>query len=408
MNIGIFTDQYYPFISGVVTSIKMLYEALEKLGHKVYIFTSLDEDDRFKNDPELNKNIINFKGRHYPFKACKDYKYTVFHKKFVKEVKKYNLDVIHLNTEFSVAKIGVLAAKELKIPLVYTMHTAWAEYIKVLFPKLDKIIHPILVRVMQILFTKPSYKPSVFTVLPTKKLIPVLKTYGIKSTEKIKIMPTGIDLSRFNRDLHTQQELDDLKKSLGLTNKFVFAYIGRTSKEKNIDMVISAFSKTFKGNDDVRLLIVGGGPVLEELKLVASDYEMLDKVIFTGLIPWEKVPMYYHISDVFVNASQSETQGLTYIEALASGLPNLVQKDLCIEGVIEDGYNGVIFDGEEDLINKYKYIFENKNLITEEIKQNAMNSSLKFSKEEFAKNALKIYEEAIEIKNKKLEKKNKR
>ena len=72
MKIGLFSDQFYPQISGVVTSIKMLYEGLEAMGHECYIFTAID-DENCKDHPELtSKRVINFPGIHYPFKAAKD------------------------------------------------------------------------------------------------------------------------------------------------------------------------------------------------------------------------------------------------------------------------------------------------------------------------------------------------
>ena len=95
---------------------------------------------------------------------------------------------------------------------------------------------------------------------------------------------------------------------------------------------------------------MGGGPQLEELKEYVKQLGIENKVIFTGFIDNELIPVYYHICDIFVNASKSETQGLTYIESLASSLPVLVQKDECIEEVVQNYYNGIYFDGEEDLI----------------------------------------------------------
>ena len=393
MRIGIFSDQYYPIVSGVVTSIKMLYEGLEKMGHKCFIFTSLDLDE-YKDDPEIaSKDIINFEGRHYPFPSAKEYKFTFKTKKCVKEIEKYNLDIIHIQSEFSISNIARAASKKLHIPIVHTLHTAWINYICTLFPRSDKFIHPFWVWVMKTLFTKPTYKASTIEILPTKKMIPDLKDYGIVGDD-FEIMPTGIELDRFLKERFTDNDILNLKKELNIENKFVFLFVGRTSKEKNIEFLINGFAKAFKDNDDVRFLIVGGGPVLEDLKLLAKKLEVDDKIIFTGMIDWQVVPIYYHLGDIYLNASNSETQGLTYIEALASGLPNIVKKDLCIDGVVIEGENGYIFETEEEFIEKIKYINNHKETL-QRLKDNAIETSLRFSKEEFAKNALSIYEKAI-------------
>ncbi len=394
MRIGIFTDQYYPIISGVVTSIKMLYEGLEKLGHEVYIFTSLDLDE-YEDDPEIkNKKIINFKGVHYPFKAAKDYKFTFKRRRCIKIIKQYNLDVIHIQTEFSISGVARAASKKLHIPIVHTMHTAWINYICTLFPHTDKIIHPFWIWVMKTLFTKPTYKASTTEILPTKKIIPDLKDYGIIGDD-FEIMPTGIELDKFLKENFKEEDVISLKKELNLENKFVFIFVGRTAPEKNIELLLNGYAKAFKDNDDVRFLIVGGGPSLDGLKKLSDKLEINDKVIFTGLIDWKKVPIYYQLGDIFLNASKSETQGLTYIESLAAGLPNIVMNDPCVDDVVIDGENGFLFNNEEEFVEKIKYIYNHQEAL-ENLKENAITASLKFSKYEFVKHALRIYEEAIE------------
>ena len=401
MRIGLFSDQFYPQVSGVVTSIKMLYEGLEAMGHECYIFTAIDEDN-CKDNPEItSKRIINFPGHYYPFKAASEYKFNFNHRKFVKEIAKYNLDIIHVNTEFNMSKIARVAGKKLHIPIVYTVHTAWIQYICTLFPVSDKFMHPFWVMCMRNMFTKPTYKAAEITILPTKKMLPDLKNYGIKGND-FKIIPTGIELFRFSDFNGTKKELDELKEELGLKDKFIFAYIGRTAKEKNIEFVIDSFSKINNKDDKARLLIVGGGPILEDLKKYANDRNIADKVIFTGLIPWEKIPYYYHLADVFVNASSSETQGLTYVEALASGVPVLVKNDPCIEDVVKDGFNGFKFDTEEECISKMEYCLTND---LSELKKNAKPSSKDFSKEKFAENIYNVYVEAIEKYNSRKKKK---
>ena len=394
MRIGLFSDQYYPQISGVVTSIKMLYEALEAMGHECFIFTATDQEGH-EDEPEIkNKKVINLKGVHYPFKACKEYYFYLKPKKFLKQIAEYNLDVIHINTEFAISKVARIASKKLHIPMVYTLHTAWINYIGTLFPHTDPYIHPFWVKVMQVLFTKPSYKCCETIVLPTKKMLPDLKNYGIVG-DNYEIMPTGIELKRFFKDNFTDEAIGELRTKLGLNNKFVFTYVGRTSREKSCDVLLEAYAKAFKDNDDVRFLLVGGGPVYDDLVKQAEDLGIRDKVIFTGLIGWETVPIYYHVGDVFLNASSTETQGLTYVEALAAGLPCLVKYDLCIDGVIIEGFNGYLFNDVDELVRKMQHIVRNQDELLK-IRENTVPSSLKFSKEEFAKHALAIYEKTIQ------------
>jgi 1,2-diacylglycerol 3-alpha-glucosyltransferase len=186
---------------------------------------------------------------------------------------------------------------------------------------------------------------------------------------------------------------------MGINNKFVFLYVGRVSEEKNIKNIIHAYSK-LDNKIDTKLLVVGGGPYLEELKKLVSKVHLEEYVVFTGLIPWLEVPKYYQLGNVFVNASLSETQGLTNIEALASSIPLLIQKDDSVKDLVIDNYNGIYFDGVIELVNKMKYIINNPEYL-DSVKKNTFNSVKLYTKEEYSKNILNIYLEAIEIYNNK-------
>lgn len=397
MKIGIFTDQYYPMISGVVTSIKMLYEGLEALGHEVYIFTFhvADKDLTESQKEEINnKNVIYIKGIRYPFKAIRDYRFTFSYKKALKKIKEYNLDIIHIQTEYSIAKIALRAHKKFNIPVIHTLHTSYKDYIQYLFPHLDKKFHKQLLYLEKKLFTGPVSKSSTVEIVPTKKVIQDFELYGFKDSD-VEIVPTGIEIERFSKDKMDLEKIKSIKEKYNIKDDdFIFAYIGRTSKEKNIEMLIEAFSMAFTNTKNVKFLLVGGGPELPDLKKCAKENGIENQIIFTDLVPWEEVPQYYHIFDIFLNASKSETQGLTYIEALSSSTPVLVRKDEAIDDLIFEGYNGFIFDSLEECIDKMTYIYNNKNVL-DSMKDNALKSSLKYSKEIFAEAVLEIYKKAI-------------
>ena len=395
MRIGIFTDQYYPEVSGVVTSIKMLYEGLESMGHECFIFTSFSEKklDKKTLDSIFEKNVINFKGIRYPFKYLKNLKFSFFPSKFVKIVAKYNLDIIHVQTEYSLSKIAMKASKKLNIPIVHTLHTSWKDYMQYLFPQIDKGFHRQLLWLERKWFTGPISKASEIEIIPSKKILQDLSLYGMD--KGVEIVPTGIELERFNSSNVKEEDILKLKESLGISkDDFVFSYVGRTSKEKNIEVIIDAFASLFRDNDNVKLLIVGGGPSWDNLMKVAIKNKLKDNIIFTDLVPWDKIPLYYKISNVFINASKTETQGLTYIEALASSTPVLVQKDEAIDDVVVEGYNGYIFDGMDDLKQKMEYILNHRDEVSN-MRNNCYETITNFSKDKFAKRILSIYENVL-------------
>ena len=247
---------------------------------------------------------------------------------------------------------------------------------------------------------KSCAKMSEIQIVPTKKVYEQRKTYALG--KEIRIVPTGIELDRFYPSSLDENKIEEIRNKLKIDkDKFVFLYIGRTSEEKNIPTLLKAFAKA--NLKDALFLLVGGGPELDDLKALAANLKIEDKVIFTGLVEWVSIPYYYQLGDVFLNASQSETQGLTYIEALASGLPLLVQKDECIEDVVVDYYNGLYFDGEEELVIKMREIVKAPDTL-KTIKANTLKSVENYSKEQFTKNVLNIYNEAIEMYNNKVKK----
>jgi len=400
MRIGLFTDQYYPMISGVVTSIKMLYEGLTNLGHECFIFTSYDEK-HIKDTEELsNKNVINIRGRKYPFKGLKDYRYTFTHKRALKVVKKYNLDIIHIHTEYNMGKVAKKASKKFNIPMVHTLHTLWADYLQYLSPFFSKHFKRQMLFLLRKWFTGPVSKQSIIEIAPTEKAKIEGRVYGL--SDDARIVPSGIELEKFSSSKYSKEEIAKLRESLDIKkNQFVFLYIGRISQEKKIPVLLRAYAKSLKDNDNAVFLIVGGGPELDNLKRLSKELEISNRVIFTDAVQWDKVGMYYQLGNIFVNASQSETQGLTYIEALASSIPLLVQKDDCISNVIQDYYNGIFFDGEDDLALKMSEMLKATTTL-KKIKANTLKSVEQYSKENYAQAILSIYEEAIELhKNKK-------
>ena len=88
------------------------------------------------------------------------------------------------------------------------------------------------------------------------------------------------------------------------------------------------------------LMIVGGGPYLETLRKKAAELGVAESVIFTGMVSPAEVASYYPAGDLFVSASTSETQGLTYAEALAAGLPLFCRWYQCRRAVVEVVKNG--------------------------------------------------------------------
>lgn len=378
MNIGLFTDTYYPELNGVANSVYLLKKELEKKGHNVYVITT-----KTPGAPTNEKGVFRV-----PSKACSFVPERriglVYHPKIAVKIHKMKLDIIHTNTEFAIGMFGRIMAKELFIPVVHTYHTIYEDYTHYIKKYVSK--EERAKKVAQ-LYSKFSVRGAEELIVPTEKVAELMKRYDVKPD--INVIPTGIDLSRFGvRD--TKEQKEKLKKSLGIPseNKVVL-YLGRVSQEKNIDEVMGYLNNYMDSYSNVTFLVVGDGPYKSTLEKNAKLLEYRKQMVFAGAKPWDEITHYYQIADAFVSASTSETQGLTYIEALASGVPVVARKDQCLEGVLLHGENGYVFEDEESFAFGLNQILCNHNDIN--YTQNAIDSVEKFSTEKFAAKVENIY-----------------
>lgn len=391
MKIAIFSDTYTPDLNGVATSTRILRDQLVKNGHDVVVVTSeLPSDTEYFDDP--NDNILRVPGLEiqalYGYRACNIYSF-----KGMRELKRMNIEVIHVQTEFGIGIFGRIVGEVLDIPVVYTYHTMWADY--------THYVNPVNSEALDGLFKKAVFKISRFygdksteLIVPSKKTKEALEKYGLD--KEVHIIPTGLDLQKFNPENRNKELIAKIKEQYGIKDQFVITFLGRIAKEKSIEVLIDAMKEIVKVNDNVLCLIVGGGPQLDELKELVKDDHISKYVVFTGPKPGYEVPSYYHLSNVFVSASVSETQGLTYIEAMASGIPAVARYDKNLEDVITDGFNGYFFNDTNELVaillNLIKDDFT-------EIAHNALLSVKKYSSEVFCEKVLEVYRQAIKSKH---------
>ena len=153
-------------------------------------------------------------------------------------------------------------------------------------------------------------------------------------------------------------------------------------------------SKLIQQNSNTKLLIVGDGPDLENLKKQVKNLKIESNIIFTGKVMYELMPAYYNLFDVMTSFSTTETQGLTIIEALAASTPVICINDDSFKEMVQDKYNGFLFNKPEEFIEQVLKL-KNDIKLYENLSINAKNSVYKYSKEVFASDILKIYSKAI-------------
>lgn len=377
MKILITSDTYSPMVNGVVTSTINLCKELRKQGHDVRILTLSSNGKSYLEDNIYFLRSIAIKI--YPGARIG----ATIKDSLIKEIIQWGPDIVHSQTEFTTLIYARYIVKKLSIPHVHTYHTMYEDYLKYVFKgklitkeNLKKIVRRILNKVDLV-------------ITPTTKVKETLISYGVYT--HISVVPSGIDLSRFMIDL-----LDEEKEKLKIKFQIhkddkVIVYVGRIGEEKNIEEVISNFAELTDLDKKVKLIIVGGGPYLEVLKGVAQEHKVQDKIIFTGMISPEEIYKYYKMGDVFVTASTSETQGLTYIEALSCGIPVLCKYDQCIDNVVINDHNGFAYNTKEEFVMEALKIL-NDAAYRNKLSQNAIGKATEYSKEAFGSKIFKQYE----------------
>lgn len=379
MNIGIFTDTYSPQINGVVSSILTLEQQLIAKGHTVHVFTiSHPKADDMKD------YVYRFPSM--PFVFLKDHRVGMLYStKMVKQLKRLKLDIILSQTEFSLGLFARMMSKRLHIPIVHTYHTMYEEYMHYISKGVE--FSPELARK----YSKKFCNSVDGVVAPTEKTKNLLLSYGV--TSPIKVIPTGIDFSPFDPKNYSALEIQQLKQSFNLNlNAPIILFIGRVAKEKSIDIILRALALLQPAVPDAQLVIVGDGPEKASLVNLAHELGIVDSVVFAGMQPWHEIGKFYQLGDVFVSASTSETQGLTFAEAMAASLPVLARRDESIEGLIQDHYNGQLFETYEELAKILEEVLQNSSY-EQQLASHALESIRPLSAEIFGENALAYYEE---------------
>jgi 1,2-diacylglycerol 3-alpha-glucosyltransferase len=389
MRIGLFTDTYPPFINGVSTSVYTLAKELIKNNHSVFIITT----NATKNSLELEENVLKIPGlllkKLYNYRAA-----PFFSSKAMKLIKQMHLDIIHVHTEMGIGLFGKIVAKVLKVPLVYTYHTMYEDYTHYVnkghFDYLSKGIVSKL--------TKLLADTSSEIISPSLKTKDALRRYGVDKF--VNIVPTGISLEKFDEKQFSKEEVLELRKSYGIReDEVVFLVLGRIAKEKSIDIIIDGYNEFIKQESrPSKLVIVGDGPDRLSLQNQVASYNINDRVVFTGFVKLDEVPKFYRLGDIFCAASISETQGLTFIEAMAAGLVVLARYDKNLDNTLIDTVTGHYFTDCSNFVLKAKLLLARNETEIASMHEAVISQANKFSSDQFYINILEVYKRAIRSK----------
>lgn len=387
MKVAIFTDTYPPEINGVATSCRNLYRTLMNHGEDVLVVTT----NPYNEEMSLLDGVLRLPGVKMKFL----YNYVlakVYSPAAMKIVSAFHPDVIHIQTDGSIGQFGFLAAGRLHCGIVYTFHTMMEDYTyyatRGYFDRAAKGIVRSYVR-------HKSRAADEF-ITPSEKIKNYMRSIGVDAY--LSVVPTGIDFRIFEKKNVDKAKVNELKRRYGITssNKVILS-LGRVAKEKSIDICLKGYADFLNKKQDKKTLfvVVGGGPALNELKELANNLGISDRCRFVGPVLPDTVPLYYQLGDIFVSASITETQGLTFMEAMASSIILLARYDDSLLGTIKDGENGFFFLDENDFAEKLQGILTLPAPILKKVEAGAIASIEPYSMEKFYERAKEVYKRAI-------------
>jgi 1,2-diacylglycerol 3-alpha-glucosyltransferase len=382
MKIALFTDTYPPEINGVSVSVGLHQKVLLDQGHEVLVITT----NPFGKQIVIDAGVIRIPG--VELKKLYGYRLsTFFSAKAYQYIRKWQPDVIHIHTDVGIGIFGKITAFFLKVPTVVTYHTMYEDY-----THYAGFLKGLASRVVK-QFSKSIAEQCTEFISPSLKTKEKIRSYGVDRF--INIVPTGIDFSRFQRTSLDAHKLAEVKNRWILPGEKVLLSLGRVAKEKSMDVILKGFAKVIQsGEDHIRLLMVGDGPDRHGLIELANQLGISDKVSFVGAVPILEVPYYYQLADVFVSASLTETQGLTFMEAMVSDRLVLCRFDENLAELIRHQQTGFIFSDEEDFVRQVKTIFNLTKEKRETIKGDVATAVNRYSLPNFYQNLIEVYQRA--------------
>lgn len=384
--IGLLTDGSPLSTNGVNMVIELLKNEFEKMGYDVYTISLWNKGKPYKYVPHdtyipieaTPASILS----HKELEVLKTYNFA----KHAKALALFDFDYLHLHTEYSMSKIAFRLSKLSGVKILYTYHTLWNIYYE---HKFGKLIGDITYKAAKNLLFNQVYKECEIITVPSKKSYEILKK-DVKEDKDIRIIPSAINTSRFTLSKPDLLVVKNLKHQYKLEDKKVLGYVGRVSMEKNIFETLDYIARIKHEIPNIVFMIVGVGDAIGPLKKYIKRLKLQEYVIFVGEIDNSRLKYYYGLFDVFVTASNFETQGLTYFEAACCGTLILARQDKAIEGIFTDGYNAYIYSDFYQWTEKLERALFGK---TKDMITNAKKTLYQYSSDKWANTILSIYKE---------------
>lgn len=379
MKILIATDCYKYSMNGVTTSILALCSGYRRRGHEVKVLSLSYRHLSFREGDDYY--IRSFPALIYP-----DLRISFARRDpLLEELKSWKPDIIHIHTDGSSNRFATQIMKHTGTPLIKTCHTNYDYYVFGRFSSFPPF------KALSGFAGSRLYRHANIVTVPSHKAVSFPFLHSLR--DRLIVIPNGIELDRY-RNRFSARERHAFRLSLGIDDHTrVLIILSRLSKEKNIRKLISYFPDILKKTPDVKFLIVGDGPDKKHLEKQAAKLLLKEHVIFTGRIPADDVWQYYSAADIYVADPIFEVHSMSYMEAMASGLPLFCRADDSLEGVLEHGQNGLIWHSREQFVDLACKLLSD-DALRASMADHAIQKAAGFSNDTYASAMLHVYETA--------------
>ena len=374
MKIVIATAVYAPMINGVAMFSHNLAAGLAVRGHDVVVLTpsqtgksySVIEDGvkvcflrsvDAKVYPDQIHEAKKSKGLFYK----NGFRVSVFPRREIKKILgDFCPDVVHVQVSDPIGLSVVSYARKHNIPVVTTEHNQPEVITEPL--GVPKIVKKPIDALLSSYFANRQSK-SDFVTMPTKQAISNLLD-GRNFKVPVAAVSNGVDLENFKPGKADAKVYKKYNIPSGVPTVL---YVGRVDPEKNVSLVLEAFSRVLKKIPTAVFVIVGDGVGRPKLMKEAERLGAFDAVKFLGRVTGEDLYELYKVGTVFATASEIETQGIVLIEAAATGLPLIAVDAGAVGEVCIDGVNGFLCQPKNvaEIANAMEKILSDKKMQAE-------------------------------------------
>lgn len=366
-------------------SIESFRKEFERLGHTVYIFAPAWKGYVDDNPHAGPARVFRYPALDFEFKfrfpLPIPYSWAI-----ARKLRELKIDIIHSQHPNLLGSAARRWARKKKVPLVFTWHTLYDHYVHFAPP----FIPTKLATWWTIRNARRYANRADAVVVPTDSIIGILRQWGV--TQKITAIPTGIEVGKF-----ADPDGKKVRTKYGVAeDEILLVLISRLTREKNVDFVLRSARRILQENPQVKFLLGGEGYLLPELKKLVAENGLEKKVIFAGLVEEVEIKNYLAAGDIFVHASQSETQGMIISEAMYAGLPIVAVRATGVSSLVMDKVNGyLVADKEAEFGQAVAVLAADKNL-RNRMGEESRKSAQKYTSEVCAQKMLELYRQTIE------------